>query len=50
MENKIDVNTLQWKVYVNTLQYAINTIKRQDKWAAVEELSLKLINELEKIE
>ncbi len=41
MENKIDVNTLQ---------YAIDTIQRQDKWSAVEELSLKLINELEKIE
>lgn len=41
MRNKIDVNTLQ---------YAIDTIQRLDKWAAVEELSLKLINELEKIE
>lgn len=38
------------KIDVNTLQYAIDTIKRQDKWAAVEELSLKLINELEKNE
>lgn len=41
MKNKIDVNTLQ---------YAIDTIKRQDKWAAVEELSFKLFNELEKLE
>ena len=38
------------KIDVNTLQYAIDIIQRQDKWAAVEELSLKLINELEKIE
>ena len=41
MKNKIDVNTLQ---------YAIDTIQRLDKWAAVEELSQKLFNELEKIE
>ena len=41
MKNKFDVNTLQ---------YAIDTIKRKDKWAAVEELSLKLFNELEKSE
>lgn len=38
------------KIDVNTLQYAIDTIKRQDKWAAIEELSLKLFNELEKNE
>lgn len=41
MKNKIDVNTLQ---------YAIDTIKRQDKWSAVEELSSRLFNELEKLE
>ncbi len=41
MKNKIDLNTLQ---------YAIDTIKRQDKWSAIEELSLKLFNELEKIQ
>ena len=41
MKNKIDVNTLQ---------YAIDTIQRLDKWAAVEELSQKLFSELEKIE
>lgn len=38
------------KIDVNTLQYAIETIKRQDKWGAVEELSLKLFDELEKLD
>lgn len=41
---------MKTKIDVNTLQYAIDTIKRQNKWGAVEELSLKLFDELEKLE
>jgi len=41
---------MKTKIDVNTLQYAIDIIKRQDKWDAVYELSLKLFDELEKLE
>ena len=41
---------MKTKIDVNTLQYAIDIIKRQNKWDAVHELSLKLFNELEKLE
>ena len=41
---------MKTKIDINTLQYAIDTIKRQNKWDAVEELSLKLFYELEKLE
>lgn len=42
---------MKTKFDVNTLQYAIDIIKRKkNKWDAVHELSLKLFDELEKLE
>ena len=38
------------KITANTLQHAIEVIKRQDKWDAVEELSTQMWNILDELE